>query len=142
MLGSTEKYKKRHQFLLKLIKKLKIDNKIKVIPSAPYKELGNYIAAANCVVIPSIAEGFGYNAVEAATMGIPAVVSNAGSLPEVISGKHLLFESKDVKDLAEKVMMVSKGQYTDDKVREYKWGPGVKRYLDVYGELIADNIKK
>ena len=139
MFGSIDKYKKKYEQLMKLIKELQIEDKVKLVDSVPHQDLRYYLKAFDCAVIPSIAEGFGYNAVEAITMGIPAVVSNAGSLPEVVSGKHLMFESKNHLDLARKVVMVSKGEYGPDKVKEYKWEPSVNKYLEVYEELITKN---
>jgi len=138
MFGSIDKHKKKYDQLMKLVRELKIENKVKIIPSVPHKDLRYYLKAFDCAVIPSIAEGFGYSAVEAITMGIPAVISAAGSLPEVVSGKHLLFESKNHLDLAEKVVMVAEGNYKKEKVREYCWEPSVEKYLETYNEVLMN----
>ena len=122
---------------MKLIKELKIEDKVKLIDTVQHQDLRYYLKAFDCAVIPSIAEGFGYNAVEAITMGIPVVVSDAGSLPEVVSGKHLMFESKNHLDLAEKVILVSQGKYNNEEVREYNWEPSVEKYLEVYEKLCS-----
>ena len=55
------------------------------------------------------------------SVGIPIVVSNAGSLPEVASGKHLMFESKNYEDLADKVIKVSKGEYEETPIKKFQW---------------------
>ena len=120
-----------------MISKLKLDNYVRVIDAAPYQQLGNYIKAADCIIIPSIAEGFGYTTVEAAALGKPLVVSDAGSLPEVVSGKHLMFKSKDIADLAEKVVMASKDEYQETPLKRFEWEPSVEKYLDVYSSLIT-----
>jgi D-inositol-3-phosphate glycosyltransferase len=137
MLGSKEKYQAKYQELIELISKLKLDNYVRVIDAAPYQQLGNYIKAADCIIIPSIAEGFGYTTVEAAALGKPLVVSDAGSLPEVVSGKHLMFKSKDIADLAEKVVMASKDEYQETPLKRFEWEPSVEKYLDVYSSLIT-----
>ena len=49
-----------------------------------------------------------------------------------------MFESKNYSDLAEKVVMISEGKYKNEKVREYKWEPSVKKYLEVYQELVKN----
>lgn len=49
-------------------------------------ELGQCYAHADLFVLPSLYEGFGMPAVEALGMGVPTLVSNAYSLPEVTLG--------------------------------------------------------
>ena len=66
MLSLSPQYAQKHRELLDFISKVDAKNIIKVIPSSPYQELRTLLAAADCAVIPSVAEGFGFNAVEAA----------------------------------------------------------------------------
>ena len=49
-------------------------------------ELGECYAQADLFVLPSLYEGFGMPAVEALGLGVPTLVSNAYSLPEVTLG--------------------------------------------------------
>ncbi len=137
MFGSVEKYPQKHAQLMALIKKLNLQDKIKIIPSVPHQQLRYYLKAFDCAVIPSIAEGFGFNAVEAITMGIPAVISNAGALPEIVSGKYLLFESRNSADLAKKVILVAQGKYNQEAIRKYDWETSVNNYLEVYYKLYS-----
>ncbi|HLC71177.1 MAG TPA: glycosyltransferase family 4 protein, partial [Candidatus Nanoarchaeia archaeon] len=106
MFGSVEKYPKKNAELLKLMGDINRPENIKVIPSLPYEQLGIALKAADAVIIPSVSEGFGYTTLEAVTMKKPVIISNAGSLPEVVSGKYQIFESKNVVDLAEKAIKV------------------------------------
>jgi len=139
MLGSADQYKDKYQELVELIDKLGIKDKIKMVPSVSYQELGHYVKLADCVVVPSLAEGFGYTTVEAGALDKPVVVSDAGSLPEVVSGKHLIFKSKNVKDLADKVVMISKGDYLKTKKKIFKWDKSIQKYLAVYTKLMKKN---
>ena len=118
----------------------KANNSIKIVDSVPYEELGKHIANSSCVVVPSIAEGFGYNAVEASTLGVPVLVSDAGSLPEVISGKHLLFKNKNIDDLTEKVVKINRDEYEETKQKKFLWQQTINEYLNTYKILIG--IKK
>ena len=136
MLGSADQYKQREVYFKKLIKELNLtDDEIKIIPSVPYNELGNYLKAADCLVVPSIAEGFGYTTVEANSMNKPLVASNTGSIPEVISGKHLLFESKNSTDLANCVIKIHDNKFHQTQLKKFLWGECVEKYLEVYGWL-------
>lgn len=134
MLGSAEKYPQNYGKLKRLA--ARYPETIKIIPSVPYSELGTMIKAADCVIIPSLSEGFGYNALETASVGTPLMVSDAGSLPEVVSGKHLFFKSKDLDDLAEKTGLLAKGKYVFSPLRKFSWDDCVQRYFDHYKSLL------
>ena len=58
-------------------------------------ELQSYIAASDCIVVPSLSESFGFAAAEACAMGKPIVASNVASLPEVVSARFILIEPGD-----------------------------------------------
>lgn len=135
MMGSVDKYKKRYQYLKSLVKKLKIADKVKIVPSAPYSELGDYIAAADCVVIPSIAEGFGYTTTEACAMNKPVVVSEIGSLPEVVSNKFLLVKARSPEAIAEGVLKVKNNDYEKTSLKKFLWSDSIKQYLEEYHKL-------
>ncbi len=138
MFGAVEKYKKKYAELMRSIQELNLSEQIKVIPSLPYEQLGIPLQAADAVIIPSVSEGFGYTTLEAVAMNKPVVVSNAGSLPEVVSGKYQMFESKNVGDLAEKAVKVAKGEYVRKKGRKFEW----KECVEGYGKVNFELLKK
>jgi glycosyltransferase involved in cell wall biosynthesis len=57
-------------------------------------------ASARALVLPSLDEGFGLTALEAMAAGVPAVVSNRGSLPEVVGQAGVLIDPLDPAALA------------------------------------------
>jgi alpha-1,3-rhamnosyl/mannosyltransferase len=57
-------------------------------------------AGARLVVLPSIDEGFGLPALEAMSAGIPVLVSNRGSLPEVVGDAGDIVDATDAEGLA------------------------------------------
>lgn len=138
MLGSVEKYPQKYQQLMGMIEEVEKNHpgRIRLIPPIPHQELRYYLKSFDCAVIPSIAEGFGFNVVEANQMGIPLVGSDAGSIPEVISGRYLLFRNKDSLNLAEKVVLVQEGKWLETPLKRFNWGESVERYLGVYEKLI------
>jgi glycosyltransferase involved in cell wall biosynthesis len=66
---------------------------------APEEREGVF-AGARVLVMPSLDEGFGLPALEAMSAGIPVVVSNRGSLPEVVGTGGLLFDPAEPSALA------------------------------------------
>lgn len=141
MLSRDRQYAAKYKQLLQLIRKLQLENKIIGISPVPHSELPDYIMAADCVVIPSLSEGFGYTAAEAAAMGKPIVASNTTSLPEVVSGKHILVEPKNSSEIAAAVASMHKGMYHKTKLRKFTISGNVANYLDVYNELSAKRFK-
>ena len=63
-------------------------------------ELSSCINDADCIVVPSLTEGFGFSALEACQSGTPLICSDGGSLPEVVYGKCVFFRNRDAADLA------------------------------------------
>ncbi|MDG5488547.1 glycosyltransferase family 1 protein [Sphingomonas sp. BGYR3] len=63
-----------------------IRNRVRITGFVTDLELGRYYAHASLFALPSLYEGFGMPAVEALGLGVPTLVSNAYSLPEVTLG--------------------------------------------------------
>ena len=59
------------------------DARIVTIPSLPAAELEYLLKTARGLIYPSFHEGFGYPPVESMSLGVPSVVSNQSSIPEV-----------------------------------------------------------
>ncbi|MGQ1946422.1 glycosyltransferase family 4 protein [Geofilum sp. OHC36d9] len=67
----------------KYIKKKGLDDRIFLLGHLSYNELLTVIARGKIFVFPSLAEGFGLPPLEAMKSGVPVIVSNVTSLPEV-----------------------------------------------------------
>jgi glycosyltransferase involved in cell wall biosynthesis len=124
--------------ILALIQKLglKSGQELTLINSVPREELPYYILASDCVVIPSLSEGFGFTCVEACTMKIPVVATNAGSLPEVIFGRYLLVGKGDPLALALGIERVYHHEYTISEDKVFSWEDMVRNCSKVYEDLI------
>ena len=82
---------------------------VRVRPSVPRDSLAACIRQADCVVVPSLTEGFGFSALETCQSGTPLIYSDGGSLPEVAYGKCRSFENRNASDLADKLEAVISG---------------------------------
>lgn len=135
IVSKDKSYKQRYNYLLKLVKKLSLENNIIFKESVSYSELPNYVIAADCVVVPSLAEGFGFSAAEACAMGKPVVASNTTSLPEVVSGKYVLVKSKSPEAITKGIEIVYNGKDIKTNSKKFKLSINVEKYLELYGEL-------
>lgn len=69
----------------------------------PDKMLRQYIANAAALIFPSLYEGFGLPPLEAMAAGVPVIVSNVASMPEVCGEYATYFDPLDENDIAFKL---------------------------------------
>lgn len=67
-----------------------VPGRIVSLPGCDDPELAVLMAEADAVCLPSFSEGFGLPALEAMACGAPVIVSDRGSLPEVVGGGGLI----------------------------------------------------
>ena len=111
---------------------------VKIRPSVSRGELLNCIKQADCVVVPSITEGFGFSALEACLSGTPLIVSDAGSLPEVVYGKCLIFKNRDARELAKRIKaVIEKGDDAFDNIEKKSFSVQemTDGILKIYGDM-------
>jgi glycosyltransferase involved in cell wall biosynthesis len=103
----------------------------------PDDVLTDYVAAVDCVVVPSLSEGFGFAAAEACAMGKPVVVSDTASLPEVVSGEYVLVEPGNPNSIADGVIRIFNGDVSKSARKVFDWDKCISHYLDVYQTAMA-----
>jgi glycosyltransferase involved in cell wall biosynthesis len=106
------------------------------------------VALYNCaemVVLPSLYEGFGFPALEAMACETAAVVSNKGSLPEVVGEGAAIFEAEQAESLAE----VMKRLFDDSEYRRrlcsrgrsqaarFTWDECARKTMAVYDSMLS-----
>jgi D-inositol-3-phosphate glycosyltransferase len=123
--------------IVSLIKELGVENNIVLVESQPRSELPKYITAADCAVVPSLTEGFGYSAAEAIALGVPLVASNSTSLPEVVCGKYVLVETANPQAIAEGVVKVYNKKYNTSAVKRFTTEENVEGHLKIYKDLLS-----
>jgi len=139
ILSKDKQYILKLRKLKNLIKNLHIENKVILLDPVPAKQLPKYIRAADCVVVPSLAEGFGYTAAEACALGVPVVATRTTSLPEVVSGKYLLVNPKSSEEIATAVERVNHKKYNKLPLKRFLLENNIKSYLKAYKELLASD---
>jgi glycosyltransferase involved in cell wall biosynthesis len=106
-----------------LAKKMSLNNVV-FLDRLPSDKLYRLMYKARAVVMSSIwPEPFGRIPVEANRLGVPAVVSSAGGLPEtIVNGvTGYVFKAGDANDLAEKVMKVLERDFNREEVIRHSY---------------------
>jgi glycosyltransferase involved in cell wall biosynthesis len=111
-----------------------------------------FIAAADCVVLPSYREGTSRTLLEAAAMGRPIVATDAVGCRDVVDDgiSGYLCKPCNAADLAEKMIQMlglsatersGMGRRGRDKVvQEFNEAIVIRKYLDVVNEIVRGNV--
>jgi glycosyltransferase involved in cell wall biosynthesis len=101
--------------------------------------------AAECVVFPSLYEGFGFPVLEGMACGTPVVTSNISSLPEVAGNAALLVNPLDIEEIAAAVQQI----LDDSKLRQtliqkgfkqaqkFTWKQSAQKLCQIYTDVLA-----
>ncbi len=97
--------------------------------------LPSFLLAADCVIVPSLSEGFGYAAVEAATLGCPVVTTSGHSVQEVIGDSADFVPPRDGVALAEAVVAVARSPHSRAAPKQFTLAAHVAALTDIYTRL-------
>jgi glycosyltransferase involved in cell wall biosynthesis len=100
-----------------------LNSRVHFTGAIPDNELACIYASAKIFCFPSFAEGFGLPPLEAMASGIPAIVSNNTSMPEVCQDAALFVDPHNPSDIAEKINQLLKNPVLyQQKIKEgLKW---------------------
>jgi glycosyltransferase involved in cell wall biosynthesis len=107
------------------------------------KELDGVYRGAKLLAYPSLYEGFGLPALEAASRGIPVVCASSSSLPEVMADAAYYFNPKDINHMASVLDLVGGSHKIQDEIakkglarsQQFSWQRTAQETLAVYNSL-------
>jgi len=107
------------------------------------EDLPAYYSGAECFILPSLYEGFGFTALEAMACGCSVIVSNVASLPEVAGEAAVKVDPYHTYSLTSALEMV----LTDERLRrelvskglerakQFSWEKAAQETLSIYREV-------
>ena len=121
------------------------DKNIVLTGFVPQADLVALYNLADVFVLPSLYEGFGFPPLEAMACGCPVVVSNRGSLPEVVGDAALLIDPQDLGSLVGalraveetpslRAALIQKGL---ERAQQFTWRATATKTLALYNEITA-----
>lgn len=127
----------------KRIRRLGLQEKVKLVGLIPHDKLYLWINACDVFVLPSLSESFGLVQIEAMACGKPVVATYNGGSEEIITSEDygLLCKAADPDDLAEKVLMALEKEWDAEKIARYaeqfNWENVAKEVLKVYETAVG-----
>ncbi len=108
------------------------------------EDLPDFYSGADVFVYPSLYEGFGLPPLEAMACGIPVVVSNVSSLPEVVGSAGLLVDPTRTEDIAMAVLdllgsehkRAALAQAGIEQAARFDWAHTAQETWSVYEETL------
>lgn len=116
---------------------------VKLLGFASDEEVSKLYSLALALVHPSKMEGFGLTGLEAMSVGLPVISSNASCLPEVYADAALFFSPDDADDLVSCLeTLIKDSQLREDlsvkgyiRARSFSWEKMTRETLAVYKKL-------
>ncbi len=129
----------QYEDTLKKIKESKFAKDIIITGTISFEKLPALYQNASVFVFPSLYEGFGIPVLEAMASGVPVVLANNSSLPEVAGDGAIYFKTDDSANLAEcieqvmsdeklKIDMIQKGL---KRAANFSWENSTEQLLDI-----------
>ena len=111
----------------------------------PHDERERLYAGARALVLPSLDEGFGLPVLEAMSAGVPVIVSNRGSLPEVAGSGGTILPADDPgawaaaidRLAADRGWAASRGAAALERARTFTWSGTAARLRQAYLDAVT-----
>lgn len=127
------------------IEKHQLQDRVIWCDHIPFEVLPALYNRAKALILPSFHEGFGMPAIEAMACGTPVVISERGSLPEVVGDHGVYIQPEDIESIADGIFRILSDHAFTAQLRErglphaqgFSWQRMTRIILDVYRQLLS-----
>jgi len=125
------------------LKGIRLNKPLLNLQSIDKQRLVDLYNSVDCLLFPSLYEGFGWPPLEAMACGTPVVTSDAGSLPEIVGNAALMASPNDVGGLCEAILtMLEDSAKRREFVRRglenaarFSWERCASAIMDIYQKI-------
>lgn len=126
-----------------LVESLNLQDRIKFTGKVNDEELKYLYKNAKIFTYVSFYEGFGLPPLEAMSYGIPCIVSNKSSLPEVVGESSVMIDPNDIEKLAEEMLKLLNSENNTynfkDNLSRFSWNNCAKEVFNLYKQFKKSN---
>jgi glycosyltransferase involved in cell wall biosynthesis len=134
-----------YQSIFATLEQLGLQSDVRHVEDAADADLVPLFDGATAFAFPSLYEGFGLPALEALARGVPSVVAETSSLPEVVGDAALLHPPGDQEALADALLRLVEDDALRAELRRrgperaarFSWERAARETLAVYREAIS-----
>ncbi len=124
----------------RLVEQLHLESFVHPLGFLSDEALRGIYNASDVLLFPSWWEGFGWPPLEAMACGTPVIVSNRGSLPEVVGDAGVVVDPEDEGRMADAVRRILEDAvWRDDRIEkgfkraaDFSWERTARQVLDIY----------
>lgn len=122
--------------IYRLIGKLNLRNRVRFTDFVPGNDIPGLMAGAKVFALPSFWEGFGIPVIEAMACGVPVVVSDRGSLPEIVGNAGIIVDPMNIDQIGSGLLRAIKsrkllGKACMAQAKKFSWEVCAKKTLTV-----------
>jgi len=130
----------QRDYLLRLTRKLNLENYIIFVGEVPHRNIPIYLKAADVLILPSLREGFPLIILEAMTAGLPIIATRVGGVPEIIKDYENGFVVGPMSphQIAEKCLLLLK----DEKLRKKISKNNIEKAKEFSWEKVTQNLER
>ncbi len=123
-----------------LIRRLKLQNDVMILGFVPDDDLPYLYHLAQCLIFPSLYEGFGIPILEAQACECPVICSKTGCTPEVSGGAALLVNPYNCEEIAQSIYNILNNKDLRKKlittglenVKKFNWLKTAEKTLELF----------
>jgi hypothetical protein len=91
-----------------------------------------FVACADIIIAPSLAEGFGSVHSEACAMWKNLITSNLAAIPEVVSGNVILISPPSAKWICESIQKIRNWTFEKIPAKSFNWDSMINKVENLY----------
>ena len=129
-------------------KRVNLNNKAIPISNLSFDQIVELYNSVDCLLFPSLYEGFGFPPLEAMACGTPVIASNAASIPEVVGNAAIMLPPDDVDGLTEAVKGILENKMLrDDYIKRgyantnrFTWERSASKVFSLYKKILNEKF--
>ena len=135
----------RYEHIFQLVKRLNLEDQVIFTGYVPEFDLPGLYGSASLFVYPSFYEGFGLPPLEAMACGVPVIVSNTTSLPEVVGDAGIYVDPNDTEQISVSIDLVlsdpklhrALSEKGIERAKLFSWEKTANETLTLYKKLVT-----
>lgn len=129
-------------------KRVNLNNNVISLSNLGIDRLVELYNGVDCLLFPSLYEGFGSPPLEAMACGTPVVTSNVASIPEVVGDAAIMLPPSDVDGLVEAVKNILENESLRNdyikrgyaNAKRFTWDGSASKVFSLYQEILNERL--